>query len=418
MLTTRPTLPSIEDALASGAVSLDPHTTYAELRTRAPVYWSEYLEQWLITPFELVEDTLMQPVVFSNFGYDSAFIARLGDAAADYPTLVHHFQQRGLIISDPPEHTRLRRAVRGPFSVHSVAALTDLVQARVDARLDALGDRFDVMADLARPLTVSVISDLLGVPEEDRGGFPTWSYDVIRFFGTPRPTLENAAILDRSLVEWRELLKRLFAERRVQPRDDLLSHVATQVENGAMTMGEALFTCVHLMIGGHETTTSTVATTLYLLLTHPEQRQAVTESPQLLANAIEEAIRLETPVMRARRSATEDCEIAGHAIRAGEAVVPIFVSANRDSARFDHPDEFRPGRSFQGLHHYSFGRGTHFCLGAPLARLEAHIALATVLRRFPDIRLADGFEPRWKPSLSVRALESLPVVVGEGSAPS
>ncbi len=411
MPSTRLTLEPVEDALASGAVSIDPHTTYHYLRDVAPVYWSAYLEQWLITPAALVEDALMQPNRFSNFGYDSAFIARLGGTTQAFPILTHHFEAGGLIISDPPEHTRLRRAVRGPFSAHSVDRLADLIQDRLDGLLDGLGERFDVMADIARPLTVSVISDLLGVPEEDREHFPTWSYDVIRFFGTPRPTVENAAILDAALAEWRALLVRLFAERLARPTDDLLSHVAAQVDQGDVSLEEALFTCVHLMIGGHETTTSTVGTTLLCLLTDPASYAAVAGSPDLVPGAIEEAIRLETPVMRARRLATEDCEIDGVEIKAGEAVVPIFASANRDPARFEHPDVFDLERPSAGRHHYAFGRGTHFCLGAPLARLEAQITVKTLLRRYPELRLPAGFAPQWKPSLSIRALESLPLEV-------
>lgn len=411
MTTARPALNWVEDALASGVVSRDPHPTYRELLEHAPVYWSEHLEQWLITPAALVEDALMQPNRFSNDGYDTAFIARLGDEARSFPMLMKHYQAGGLIISDPPEHTRLRRAVRGPFSVHAIDRLTDLIQSRVDSILDEVGDRFDVMGDLARPLTVSVISDLMGVPEDDRRRFPTWSYDVIRFFGTPRPTMENAAILDDALSQWRALLVRLFAERLASPQDDLLSHVAAQIDDGVVSLEEALFTCVHLMIGGHETTTSTVGTTLYCLLADPQAYREVAEAPQLLSGAIEEAIRLETPVMRARRLATEDCEIDGHEIKSGEAVVPIFASANRDPARFDQPEVFDLHRTFAGRHHYAFGRGTHFCLGAPLARLEAEIALATLLRRFRDLRLPVGYEPRWKPSMSIRSLESLPIDV-------
>lgn len=324
---------------------------------------------------------------------------------------MHHFQEGGLIISDPPEHTRLRRAVRGPFSVHTVARLTELVQSRIDTMLDQVAHRLDVMGDFARPLTVSVISDLMGVPEEDRSLIPTWSYDVIRFFGTPRPTVENAAILDAALVQWRALLMRLFDERLARPQDDLLSHVAAQIETGDVSTEEALFTCVHLMIGGHETTTSTVGTTLYCLLTDPLAYAEVCSSPNLVVSAIEEAIRLETPVMRARRLATEDCAIDGNVIEAGEAVVPIFASANRDPARYDQPERFDLHRTSAARQHYAFGRGTHFCLGAPLARLEAHLALTTLLRQFPNMRLPSGFEPTWKPSLSIRALETLPIEI-------
>jgi cytochrome P450 len=407
----RSALDRIEDALASGTTSRDPHTTYRELRERAPLYWSASLEQWLVTSFELVEHVLMQPVRFSSYGGDSRFIAHLGDDARSFPTLVHHFEQFGLPKSDPPQHTRLRRAVRAPFSVHAVSRLAETIQGRVDALLHSAGDRFDVTADFARPLTISVISDLLGVPEQDRGQFQWWAASWNRFFGTPRPTVENAAVFDEALTPWRALLVRLFAERQATPRDDLLSHVANQIRLGELSLEEALFTCVHLMIGGHETTTSAIGTTMLCLLTHPDEMAAVQRSPDLVAAAIEEAIRLETPVLRSRRTATQDCEVDGQLIKAGDVVMPVFAAANRDPARFERPDEYLLDRDFHGLHHETFGRGTHFCLGAPLARLEAQIAVTTLLRRFPDVRTANGFEPRWQASLGTRALESMPVEV-------
>jgi cytochrome P450 len=411
-MTSREVIGAVEDALADGSASREPHATYRVLREQAPVYWSAHLQQWLLTSFDVVERVLMQPGTFSNYGGDSMFIARLGEEARSVPVLAHHFAQRGLIKSDPPEHTRLRRTVRAPFSVHSVVRLTERIQDRVDSLLDGAGDKFDVKADVGRPLTVSVISDLLGVPEASRADFPAWSDDFIGFFGTPLPTMERASALNQSLTDWRALLVGLLTKRRRSPTDDLLSYVSSQVQLGELSLEEALFTCVHLMVGGFETTASAIATTIFFLLSDPDAMRAVRASPDLVPVAIEEAIRLESPVARGRRTATQDHAIGGQLIKAGEVVMPVFIAANRDPDRFERSDAFDLHRDAVGLRHDAFGRGTHFCLGAPLARLEAQIAVTTLLRRFPDVRAAAGFAPKWEASLSNRTLESMPVETG------
>jgi cytochrome P450 len=402
---------AVEVAFADGSAIRDLRPIYRMLREHAPVFRSDYLEQWLVTTFDLVESVLLQPARFSSYGADAIFVSRLGADAQAFPTIVHHFAQRGLVKSDAPEHTRLRRAVRKPFGAHAVGRLSERIQERVDALLDTSGDRFDVKSDFGRPLTVSVISDLLGVPDAHRRDLPAWSDAFIGFFGTPVPTVETAAALEAALVEWRALLMDLMRERQASPQDDLLSHIALGVEAGELSLEEALVTSVHLMVGGHETTASAIASTMFLLLTHPEAMATARRSPELIPSAIEEAIRLESPVARGRRIATEDCELGGRAIKAGDVVMPVFASANRDAARFDRPDEFDPERGVVGLHHHGFGRGTHFCLGAPLARLEARIAVTTLLGRYPDIRLAEDFDPRWQMSLSSRSLETLPIWV-------
>ncbi len=406
-------LQDVEDAFSSGAVYQHPHDVYRRLREREPVYWSPCLGQWIVTSFELVEEVLRQPRRFSNFGFDTGYIARLPAASrAEVTTLEHHFHQRGLIQADPPEHTRLRRALGGHFAARVVQRLDERIVAAVDELLDGREGDLDVITELAGPLPIRVIAELLGVDPEDRTGFPRWSDHAVQFFGAPTPDPANARRLDADLVAWRALLVRLLDERRRAPRDDLLSAVGELIEAGRVTLEEALFTCVHLLIAGHETTTNLIGNALFCLLGHPDELAAVNEDPALLPGAIEEVLRFEPPIQRIRRVAAETCELGGATIRAGDPVIPVLAAANRDPARFDEPDRFdvrrKPGLSAE--RHLSFGRGVHFCLGAPLARLEAPTAVRAVLERFPHAALPAGFAPEWRPTINLRGLRSLPIV--------
>lgn len=409
-------LPDVEKAFRSGSFVQEPHSVYRVLRKRAPVYWSPYLGQWLITSYEHVEEVLRQPRVFSNFGFDTSYIGRLGDEQlAEVSTLDYHFKQRGLIQADPPEHTRLRRA----FGPHFTAKVVGLLDSRIRAAVDELvetraGESFDVISDLAEPLPVRVIAELLGVGPNQRAGFPPWSADAVRFFGTPLPEAANARQLDSDLVQWRALLESLFTERREAPTGDLLTAVVDLVDSGAITNEEALFTCVHLLIAGHETTTNLIGNTMFCLMSHPAQLGAVLEDRTLLPGAIDEVLRFEPPIQRVRRVAREATELGGLPIAAGEPVIPVLAAANRDAARFDTPERFDIGRILDGsaLRHVSFGHGVHFCLGAPLARLEAPIAVGALLDRYPTPTLPPGFVPKWKRTINMRGLRSLPIRPG------
>jgi hypothetical protein len=278
--------------------------------------------------------------------------------------------------------------------------------------LDGREGGLDVIGDLAGPLPVRVIAELLGVDREDRTGFPRWSADAVQFFGSPVPDPVNARRLDADLVEWRALLVRLLDERRSAPRDDLLTAVGGLVDAGSITLEEALFTCVHLLIAGHETTTNLIGNALLCFLAHPDEQAAVTDDPTLLPGAIEEVLRFEPPIQRIRRVAADTCKLGGATIRAGDAVIPVLAAANRDPARFDDPDRFDVRRELgpSAQRHLAFGHGVHFCLGAPLARLEAPAAVRAVLERFPCAAMPAGFAPEWRPTINLRGLRSLPIV--------
>lgn len=406
----------IEAALSDGTFARDPHTWYERLRVSAPVYWSPYLEQWLVTSFELVERVLLSPGDFSNFGFNRDFIRRLpAGTYGDVGTLRHHYNQRGLIQTDPPEHTRLRRLLGPSFSPKALSPLAPVISDRVAALIDTADRRdqpFDVVGRLAKPIPIDVIADLLGVPEPGRRSFPAWSGQVIRFFGTPAPMPAHARVLDRSLVEWRSLILELLEARSQQPACDFLTELARLVDSGQMETEEALFTAIHLLIAGHETTTALVANTVYCLLRHPDGLDRVRTSPHLLGSAIEETLRYEPSITRLRRLAVNDTDLGGKVIARGDPVSAVVSSANRDPSRFTDPHEFAVDRNFRSSPHLSFGKGRHFCLGANLARIEASIAVAGFLENFPDARLSASHPPDRVPSINHRSFASLLVTDG------
>ena len=401
----------IETALADGTFARDPHRWYDRLRQAAPVYWSPYLEQWLVTSCELVERILLSPGNFSNFGFNRDFIRRLpAGAYEDVRTLRHHYNQHGLIQTDPPEHTRMRRLLGPSFSPKAVSHLGPVISDRVSTLIDKARRRHEplnVVTRLAKPIPVDVIADLLGVPEPERENFPAWSAQVVRFFGTPTPMPAHARTLDRSLVEWRSLILDLLKARSQQPACDFVTELARLVDSGQIETEEALFTAIHLLIAGHETTTALIANTVYCLLGHLDELDRVRSSPHLLGNAVEETLRFEPSITRLRRLTVNDTDLGGTVITRGDPVSAVISSANRDPNRFAEPHEFSVNRKFQSAPHLSFGKGRHFCLGANLARIEASIAVTGFLENFPGARLSSSHPTDRVASINHRSLASL-----------
>ncbi len=405
-------LPDIEEALASGAIHRNPHPVYRALREETPVYWSGLLKQWLVTSYDLVVEVLLNSTVFSNYGYESSYIERLPtEFLIEVDTLRHHWKQEGLMHSGGPKHTRLRRAVGPSFTPKVVSRLEERIQDRVTHLLENAKARYDhqyeVIQGLAQPLPVTVLADVLGVPERHRDRFPVWSASVLRFFGSPQPDPLNAAELDANLVDWRRLVSDLLHSRSRCPRDDFLTTVARAIDNAQMSAEDGLAICVHLLIAGHETTTNLIGNTIYCLVTRPDQLEEARGSTEALQSAVEETLRYEPPIARIRRVCAKSYELGGVLIRKGEPVVAVVAAAHRDPQTFQRPDEFDLHREMPRRGHLAFGLGPHFCLGAPLARLEAVVAVRQFLDRFPEIRLAPSTAPAWRESINHRGLESL-----------
>ena len=409
-------LPDIEEAMASSGFHRNPHPVYRAVRDRQPVYWSPLLDQWLVTSYDLVEEMLLNPAVFSNYGYESGFVERLPvEFLVEVDTIRHHWKQEGLMHSTPPKHTRLRRALGPSFTPRVVSRLEERIRSRVERLLGSAdaghGDAYEVIGDLAQPLPVAVIGDVLGVPQEDRERFPIWSASVLRFFGSPEPNPANARALDANLVEWRSLVDALLRRRSQSPREDFLTTVAGAIDNGDMSREEGVAVCVHLLIAGHETTTNLIGNTIYCLVTHPDQLEEARSSSEALRDAIEETLRYEPSIARIRRVSTQDHDLGGARIRAGESVVAVVAAAHRDPLKFDRPEEFDLHRTMPKRGHFAFGLGPHFCLGAPLARLEAMVAVREFFDRFPDARLSTSTPPVWRESINHRGFQRLNIRV-------
>ena len=408
---SRESIDEIEELLAHPRFQADPHASYHIIRSRAPVYWSESRNYWLVTSMDLVGEVLGTPADFSSVGFESRKIAQLPhDVAAAAGPVDVHFSTNQLVSSDPPDHTRIRRAFGSQFLPRKVTPLDGMIRDAAERLLDASEpDRPDIVSDLAEPLPVEVISEIIGVPREARDRIPVVTLDQREFFGSPTLNVDHARRFSSTLEEWHDLLSTWMAERRSSPRDDVLSRAAEVVDEGRVSHDEAVATVLHLVIAGNGTTTALISNAAYHILRHPTQARLLAAEPARIPNAVEEALRFEAPLPTDRRIATRTRTLGDQTILEGDLVMSGLAAANRDPGHFPDPDAFDVTRTFRESHHVAFGRGIHLCLGAPVARLEASVALAVMFERFGVARLLDGFEPDWHAITTHRGLRTLPI---------
>jgi cytochrome P450 len=314
---------------------------------------------------------------------------------------------RSMLIMDPPDHTRVRKLVNKAFTPKRIAALRGHIEALVTSLLDeaAARGRFDVIHDLAEPLPAIVIAELLGVPASDHRQFREWSSALISGAASPSPEARAAAsVAGQRLFAY---LADTIAERRRAPREDLISAmIEAQEEREALSDAELLATSNLLLLAGHETTTNLIGNGMLALLREPEAWRRLCAEPALLPTAVEELLRYDGPVQATLRVALEDVELDGHVIPAGALVLVSIGAANHDPTTFASPDALELARDPNP--HLGFGFGTHFCLGAPLARLEAQLAFAGLTRRFPALTLVDEC-PQYRPNPILRGIARLDV---------
>ena len=400
----------IEAELRAPSFAVDPHATYHRLREVAPVYWHEDGQQWLVTSFDLVDEVLSDPHTFSSVGAELAHVDRLDEADRSAARVLRaHFATSQLNITDPPDHTRIRRALAKPFLTREISRYEGQMTAAAERLLDAAGARVDVVGDLAEPLPVEVIALIIGVPDSHRPRIPVITMDQRHFFGTTPPTAQLARPFDEHLGEWHDLLVGWMDERRSAPTDDVLTLLAGLVDDGTLGLDEAVATCLHLVIAGNSTTTALIGNAVFSLIDKPDQLDVLSASPELLANCIEETLRFEAPLPRDRRIATCATRLGEAEIRRGDRITTVLAAANRDPEHFADPDVYDITRQFTAGHHASFGRGIHFCIGAPVARLETAVALTAFFERFPRPRFAPGFAPDWHAITTHHGLTTLPV---------
>jgi pimeloyl-[acyl-carrier protein] synthase len=387
----------------------DPYPTYARVRAERRIYYAAPPPAGpfpVLSRYAEVQLALRDPR-FGRAGFAHALRSALGDGP-----LARSFA-RWLLFQDPPDHTRLRSLVHQAFTPRAVARLQGQITALVERLLEALRGRtaFDLIAEFAYPLPMLVICELLGVPPADRARFASWSAALATALDSViRQRPENLARADAAAAGLTAYFRALVARRRRAPADDLLSGLVWAEQQGDhLSEDELLATCGLLLFAGHETTVNLLGNGTLALLRHPEQLERLREEPGLAASAVEELLRYDSPVQRTGRVALATVEVAqGQVIPAGERVTVLLGAANRDPRQFPQPDRLDLGRPNAGRH-VSFGAGIHYCVGAPLARLEAQLALPALLRRFPRLRPPTE-APVWRRTFGLRGLQALPVM--------
>ena len=398
----------LDALLGTRAFIDDPYPIYAELRRRDPIHWSDAWGTWVLTRYDHTMEVFRTPSVFSNAGRFSALLEQLPHKAQLEAAAIARHNAQGMLQSDPPDHTRLRALVRMAFTPRVIESLRERVHEIVNAMIDehlAAGS-MDVIADFAHVLPLTVICDLMGIPADDRGLFFEWGADFSGFQATGGARTDNARRAAAAVEKLEVYFNDLCNERRTHPGEDLISHmVEAQITGDRLTQDELINMSVNLLFAGHDTTRSLIGNALLILLCHPHDLETLRREPSAWKVAIEECLRYESPVQRGWRRMASDHEFHGRQLKEGQLVFMMLGAANRDPAQFPVADTFDIRRSEN--RHLAFGYGIHFCIGAPLARLEAPIALETLIHRAPALEMEEA--PRWNDNIHLRGLDSLNV---------
>lgn len=400
------------DLLSDEAVR-DPAAVFGRLRETAPVHWNDHHHAWVFTRHADLTAAARNPYLSAErITPFAAAIRRATESSRMDETLA--LLADWMVFRDPPDHTRLRRLVSKAFAPAVSRARTPSIIATIDALLDDVDQDhpFDLIKSLAYPLPAIVIAELLGAAPADRDLFKTWSDQItsLVFGATARPDrYERAAA---GMLELRDYLLGRIAYFERRPADNLITLLLEEEDDDALTREELVATCILLLFGGHETTTNLIGNGVLALLTHPDQLTMLRTDNTLIPSAIEEVLRFDGPTRATVRMVKEDHELHGHPLRAGERVFLLNPAANHDPEAFPNPDRFDVTRN--PTNHLGFGFGVHYCLGAPLARLEGRMAIGALIRRFPAVRLAaNPAELRWHPTMLSRGLLDLPVRLDE-----
>lgn len=390
-----------DSALFTQAFTQNPYPAYAKLRQMDPIHQVRFPDGqrgWLVTSYDEAMEVLKDQRFIKDF-------SKLYGSSMDQMSV---FTQN-MLFSDPPDHKRLRGLAQKAFTPKLIAGMRNRIQEITDSLLDELEGRKEInlIDDFAFPLPIIVICEILGVPAEDRDKFRTWSNSLIE--GTSG---ETGVSVYQHMNQFIEYLGNWFAQVKEHPGDDLISKLIIAEEQGDRLTEKELFGVVSLLIiAGHETTVNLIGNTVLALLDYPEQQQMLREQPGLVPQALEESLRFNGPVeFSTSRWTGEDLDFNGKRMHRGDLVVVSLNAANHDPEKWTDPEVFDIQR--EKSPHLAFGTGIHFCLGAPLARLEGEIAISSLLRRFPEMHLRiDANELEWRPGMIVRGVKEIPLTI-------
>jgi cytochrome P450 len=397
------------DLLSAEAVA-DPYAAFGALREHEPVHYHAGHRSWLITRYEDVAAGFRDRRLSSD-RVASVYASKLDDAQREARAATFAVLSDWMVFKDPPDHTRLRNLVKLAFTPRAVQALQPRVVEIVEEVLDVpAAGTIDVVRDIAFPIPAMVIAEMLGVPAEDRDLFRAWSNAASTVIFEAVRDDEDRRRAQDGLVALSDYLQDLVRRYRAHPGDNIISAlIRAREHDDALSEGEVVNTCLLLLFGGHETTTNLIANGFLALIGHPDQRALLRADPSLVPAAVEELNRFDGPAKMVVRRAACDVELHGRLIPAGDRVLLVQCAANRDPRRFTEPDRVDIRR--EDNRNLAFGFGIHYCLGAPLARLEVATALPRMLERLAD-PVVDADRLTWLPLLLTRGLSSLPVRYG------
>ncbi|MEO8558503.1 MAG: cytochrome P450 [Rhodospirillales bacterium] len=398
--------------LSNPATNANPFPEFARLRAEQPAHYSPRMKAWIVTRYDDVKKIALDNAGISADRLTPFFKSNpefQGNTVSDLMRYMNHW----MVFRDPPDHTRLRRLFTKAFTPSAVANLRPNITGIVNHLIDGMeakakrGERVDYIADFAYPLPATVIMDLLGVPRADLDRVKVWSDDIALFIGTAQAAENKYARAEKGATLMSGYFRELIEQRMAAPTGDMISQlIAARDERDILTTDEIIGTCILLLFAGHETTTNLIGNGFYYSMKFRDQWQRLIAERNLSGRAVEEWLRYDGPSGALARVVAQDVELGGKTMKAGQRVFAFVNSANRDPEQFADAEVFDVARKDNP--HLTFGHGIHFCLGAPLARLETQIAVDALTERLPDIALATD-QVEWTDSLILRGIKSLPV---------
>lgn len=389
----------------------NPYPTYTRLLEEGPLHYVDVGSKWAVwAAFSHAEcSSIAKDPRCSAKRAQQLLLPLPLSRQAEFSELARMFGL-WMIFMDPPEHSRLRKLLNKGFSPAAIEALRPQIEALVERMLERLkpGMEIDLVSEFAYPMPVSVISEMMGVPETLHSSFADWSRAIALFRGSPNRTVEHAQAAQDAMLQLTDYFRKTVAERKRQKGDDLISLLIDIEEEGEVLTEEELYAqCISLIFAGHETTRNLIGNGMYTLLQHPEQAEELRENSDMIRSAVEELLRYESPVQFTARVLKEDIEICGQRIPRKWTILCMLGAANRDPKRFKDPNQLDLRRL--NNQHLAFSAGPHACIGSQLARLEGQVAILKLVQRFPKMKLI-GPRPEWADTFGLRGLKSLPVI--------